>query len=63
MGINRGPAGVLAYLLLHTSTPSLAAAFALVRAHDAHRGKARTERNTFAAELAMISAGAGKPLQ
>jgi hypothetical protein len=59
-GINRGPAGLLAYLLLHTRVASLAAAFRVVKRV---RGKARTRSNTFAAELETICRSAGKPLQ
>lgn len=57
-GINRGPAGLIAYLLLHTEVESLAAAFEAVAAM---RSKARTHRNTFAAELAAIALSVGKP--
>ena len=58
-GINRGPAGLLAYLLLHTKVPSLAAAHAVVKRM---RRKARTSSNTFASELEDICKSAGKPL-
>ena len=60
-GINRGPAGLIAYLLLHTRVPSLAAAHALVKRA---RPKARCRSNTFAAELQDIcKKSAGKPLE
>ena len=60
-GINRGPAGLLAYLLLHTPIPSLAAAYSLVKRT---RAKARTRHNTFASELEDIcTKAAGKPLE
>lgn len=58
-GINRGPAGLMAYLLLHTELPSLKAVFRLVKSI---RSKARTQSNTFAAELEVICRTAGKPL-
>lgn len=57
-GINRGPAGLIAYLLLYTPTPSLPAAFKLVKAA---RAKARCKKNTFVRELAHICTLAGKP--
>ena len=60
MGKNRGPAGAVAYLLLYTDVPSLAAAFRLLKKH---REKARRQNNTFARELAEICAKAGKPLE
>jgi hypothetical protein len=59
-GINRGPAGLLAYLLLHTEVPSLHAAFRVVKRV---RAKARTQSNTFALELATICRSAGKPVE
>jgi len=59
MGINRGPAGVMAYLLLHTSVPTLAHAQRAVRKI---RKKAAITRNTFVRELEMICLAAGKPL-
>ena len=58
-GINRGPAGLLAYLLLHTDVPSLREAQRIVK-HV--RAKARTRSNTFAVELEAICCSAGKPL-
>jgi hypothetical protein len=62
MGINRGPAGLMAYLLLHTAVPSLAAVFELIKEHDQHRRRAHTARNTFAKELARICVRCGKEL-
>jgi len=60
-GINRGPAGLLAYLLIYEDrVKSLADAFRLV---EAVRKKARTTRNTFVVELESICRAAGKPLQ
>ena len=59
-GINRGPAGLLAYLLLHTDVPSLHAAQRIVKRV---RGKARTRSNTFALELEAICRTADKPLE
>ena len=59
-GINRGPAGLLAYLLLHTRVRSLREA---QRAVKGVRPKARTRSNTFAQELQTICAAAGKPLE
>mmetsp|Transcript_25053 Transcript_25053/g.64694 ORF Transcript_25053/g.64694 Transcript_25053/m.64694 type:complete len:226 (+) Transcript_25053:46-723(+) len=56
-GINRGPAGLIAYLLLHTNVPSLEAAFEAVKAM---RAKARTQNNTFATELTAIARSVGK---
>ena len=56
-------AGLMAYLLLHTSTPTLEAVYALIRHHDAHRKRARTSHNTFAVELERICVGCGKPLR
>jgi hypothetical protein len=59
-GINRGPAGLIAYLLLHTRTPSLEAAYKRVKAA---RARARCENNTFASELEHICVAlAGKPV-
>ena len=64
MGMNRGPAGVIAYLLLHTDVPTLREVHRLVKELDAHRRKARTRSNTFAAELEHICVVvAGKPLE
>lgn len=60
MGKNRGPAGCIAYLLLHTQVGSLKEAFQLVRNS---RRKARTTNNTFARELQTICLQAGKPLE
>ena len=59
-GINRGPAGLIAYLLLHTKVPTLRSAYRIVK-HA--REKARTRSNTFAAELEEICRAAGKPVQ
>ena len=57
-GINRGPAGLMAFLLLHTDIPSLKAVHKLIK----KRRKARTKSNTFAKELEEICRTAGKPL-
>lgn len=58
-GINRGPAGLMAYLLLHTECMSLRAVHELVRSI---RVKARCRKNTFAGELVHIcEVVAGKP--
>ena len=59
-GINRGPAGLLAYLLLHTDVPSLRDAYRVVKRV---RGKARTRSNTFSTELEAICRTADKPLE
>ena len=59
-GINRGPAGLMAYLLLHTDAPSLKAVQRMVKAR---RAKARTRSNTFATELEEICRAASKPLE
>ena len=59
-GSNRGPAGLLAYLLLHTRVPSLHAACRVVKRA---RPRARTRSNTFALELETICGRAGKPVQ
>lgn len=60
-GINRGPAGAIAYLLLHTPVPTLAEACRIVRAA---RSKARSDEdrrpNTFLGELRTIAARNGK---
>ena len=58
-GINRGPAGLLAYLLLHTRVASLREAYNIVKSV---RSKARTRSNTFSTELETICREAGKPL-
>jgi hypothetical protein len=58
-GINRGPAGLLAYLLLHTRVASLRDAYNIVKGV---RSKARTRSNTFSTELETICREAGKPL-
>ena len=63
MGMNRGPAGVMAYLLLHTEVPTLREAHRLLKAHDAHRGKAKCRSNTFARELEHICTAAGKAIE
>ena len=60
MGKNRGPAGCIAFLLLHTPVASLAEAFGLV--HDS-RQQAKTAQNTFVRELQTICLEAGKPLE
>lgn len=55
LGRNRGPGGLLAYLLIHTKVSSLAEAFARVKAHDSRTPKiAATRSNTFALELEII---------
>ena len=61
--MNRGPAGVMAYLLLHTDVPTLKEVHRLLKEHDAHRGKARCRSNTFAKELQHICAEAGKAIE
>ena len=63
LGKNRGPAGLMSYLILHTQVRSLREVFARVKAHDKRQPRvAATERNTFAAELATMCTRAGKPL-
>ena len=54
-GFNRGPSGLLAYLLLYTDTPSWEAACALVKAA---RPRARTRHNTFREQLEQLAHGA-----
>jgi len=59
--MNRGPAGIMAYLILHTACPSLADAFERVKRHDTRKPRvAATTRNTFAEELRMMCLRVGK---
>jgi len=64
LGMNRGPAGLMAYCILHTEMRSLKEVFTRVKAHDKRQPKvAATSRNTFAAELVTMCIRAGKTLE
>lgn len=62
VGKNRGPAGLFAYLILHTNVPSLDEAFQMVKRHDTRNPRVvATSRNTFLEELKIMCAKVGKP--